>query len=119
MSSTFVAKGADGYDQYMGRWSKRLAPLFLDFAGVADGERIIDVGCGTGSLTFLIPDRAHVAIIEAIDFEPQFIEALVQAPIRGYPHGKVTPVRYLSVKTISTVLCRCSFCILYRRLNWR
>jgi trans-aconitate methyltransferase len=77
MSSTFVAKGADGYDQYMGRWSKRLAPLFLDFAGVADGERIIDVGCGTGSLTFLIPDRANVATIEAIDFEPQFVEALI------------------------------------------
>src|SRR6188508_2739439 len=69
MSSTFIAKGADGYDQYMGRWSKRLAPLFLDFAGIADGERIIDVGCGTGSLTFLIPDRADIAAIEAIDFE--------------------------------------------------
>lgn len=78
MSSTFIAKGAVGYDQYMGRWSKRLAPLFLDFAGVADGERIIDVGSGTGGLTFLIPDRANVATIEAIDFEPQFVEALIQ-----------------------------------------
>ncbi|CAN5401882.1 class I SAM-dependent methyltransferase [soil metagenome] len=78
MSSTFVAKGADGYDQYMGRWSKRLAPLFLDFAEVADGDRIIDVGCGTGSLTVLIPDRANIAAIEAIDFEEQFVEALKQ-----------------------------------------
>jgi SAM-dependent methyltransferase len=78
MSSTFIAKGADGYDQYMGRWSKRLAPLFLDFAGVADGERIIDVGCGTGSLTFLIPHRANITSIEAIDFEAQFVEALKQ-----------------------------------------
>jgi SAM-dependent methyltransferase len=79
MSSTFIAKGADGYDQYMGRWSRRLAPLFLDFAGVADGERIIDVGCGTGSLTFLIPERADISAIEAIDFEEQFIEALNQS----------------------------------------
>ena len=78
MSSTFIAKGADGYDQYMGRWSKRLAPMFLEFAEVADGERIIDVGCGTGSLTFLIPDRADIAVVEAIDFEEQFIEALKQ-----------------------------------------
>ena len=76
MSSTFIARGADGYDQYMGRWSKRLAPLFLDFAGIGDGERIIDVGCGTGSLTFLIADRADISTIEAIDFEEQFIEAL-------------------------------------------
>jgi len=76
MSSTFVSKGADGYDQYMGRWSKRLAPLFLDFAGVADGERILDVGCGTGSLTFLIPNRANVSTIEAIDYEEPFVEAV-------------------------------------------
>ena len=76
MSSNFIATSADGYDQYMGRWSRRLAPVFLDFAGVAHGERIIDVGCGTGNLTFLIPDRADISGIEAIDFEKQFIEAL-------------------------------------------
>jgi SAM-dependent methyltransferase len=78
MSSTFISKGADGYDQYMGRWSRRLAPLFLDFAGAMDGERIIDVGCGTGSLTFLIPARANISTIEAIDYEEQFVEALRQ-----------------------------------------
>jgi SAM-dependent methyltransferase len=78
MSSTFISKGADRYDQYMGRWSRRLAPLFLDFAGVADGERIIDVGCGTGSLTLLIPGRANVSTIEAIDYEQQFVDALRQ-----------------------------------------
>jgi ubiquinone/menaquinone biosynthesis C-methylase UbiE len=78
MSSTFIAKGADGYDQYMGRWSARLAPLFLDFAGAADGERIVDVGCGTGCLTFAIPARAKISAVEAIDFEEQFVEALRQ-----------------------------------------
>ncbi|MBR1092347.1 methyltransferase domain-containing protein [Bradyrhizobium manausense] len=78
MSSNFISKGAEGYDQFMGRWSKRLAPVFLEFAGAADGERIIDVGCGTGSLTFLIPDRANISTIEAIDYEEQFVEALRQ-----------------------------------------
>jgi SAM-dependent methyltransferase len=78
MPSTFISKGADAYDQYMGRWSRRLAPLFLDFAGVADGERIIDVGCGTGSLTFLIPARANISTIAAIDYEEQFVDALKQ-----------------------------------------
>ncbi len=78
MPTTFIAKGADGYDQFMGRWSARLAPLFLDFAGAADGERIVDVGCGTGNLTFLIAARANAAAIEAIDYEEQFVEALRQ-----------------------------------------
>ena len=83
MPTTFIAKGADGYDQFMGRWSARLAPLFLDFAGAADGERIVDVGCGTGSLTFLIAARANAAAIEAIDFEEQFVEALRPAKHRS------------------------------------
>ncbi len=76
MPSTFVAKGAQGYDGYMGRWSRRLAPLFLDFAGVADAESVIDVGCGTGALTFAIAERANVTEIQAIDYEEQFVDAL-------------------------------------------
>jgi ubiquinone/menaquinone biosynthesis C-methylase UbiE len=78
MASNFIAKGADGYEAFMGRWSKRLAPVFLDFAGIRDGERVLDVGCGTGSLTFSITERSDVASIEAIDFEEPFVEALRQ-----------------------------------------
>lgn len=40
----------DAYEAYMGRWSRRLAPAFLDFAGLEDGSRVLDVGTGTGSL---------------------------------------------------------------------
>src|SRR5581483_2203837 len=40
----------DAYDSYMGRWSRRLAPLFADFAGVGPGMNVLDVGCGPGAL---------------------------------------------------------------------
>jgi ubiquinone/menaquinone biosynthesis C-methylase UbiE len=74
MTSTFNVAKAAGYEQLMGRWSKRLAPLFIDFAGLADGERVLDVGCGTGSLTFALPQAANVSEVAAIDFSPVFVD---------------------------------------------
>jgi SAM-dependent methyltransferase len=41
----------DGYERFMGRWSRRLAPLFVTFAGVTEGHRVLDVGSGTGALS--------------------------------------------------------------------
>ena len=41
---------ADAYDRFMGKFSGPLAPLFCDFAGVAAGQRVLDVGCGPGAL---------------------------------------------------------------------
>ncbi|TKT78279.1 class I SAM-dependent methyltransferase [Aquamicrobium sp. LC103] len=75
MTSSFNVHNADGYDQIMGRWSRKLAPLFIDFAGVAQGENILDVGCGTGSLTFALAELPGPAAITAIDFSPVFVEA--------------------------------------------
>jgi SAM-dependent methyltransferase len=49
------------YELFMGRWSARLAPLFLRFVGIEDGQRILDVGCGTGVLT-----RAALAVGKTI-----------------------------------------------------
>jgi ubiquinone/menaquinone biosynthesis C-methylase UbiE len=74
MTSEFVVHDASGYDQLMGRWSQRLAPLFINFAGVADGERVLDVGCGTGSLTFALARAANLGEIAAIDYSPVFVK---------------------------------------------
>jgi ubiquinone/menaquinone biosynthesis C-methylase UbiE len=74
MSSSFTVRSAAGYERLMGRWSRRLAEPFIGFAGVANGERILDVGCGTGSLTFALPLAAEVSEIEAIDYSPVFVE---------------------------------------------
>ena len=72
-SSTFKASDGDGYELVMGRWSRRLAEPFLDFSGSTDGEQVLDVGCGTGSLTFALVARAKIKSICGLDFSPEYI----------------------------------------------
>jgi ubiquinone/menaquinone biosynthesis C-methylase UbiE len=79
MASSFTVRSAGGYEQLMGRWSKMLALPFIDFAGIADGERVLDVGCGNGSLTFTLPRTANVAEIVAIDYSQIFVDDVTRA----------------------------------------
>jgi ubiquinone/menaquinone biosynthesis C-methylase UbiE len=78
MASSFTVHDAAGYDQLMGRWSRTLAPAFIDFAGIAPNEKVLDVGCGTGSLTFELARRPELREITAIDYSPTFVDAAKQ-----------------------------------------
>jgi ubiquinone/menaquinone biosynthesis C-methylase UbiE len=75
MPSMFNARDAANYERLMGRWSRRLAPLFIAHAGVATGERLLEVGCGTGSLTFALPQAADIASLVAIDHSEIYLAA--------------------------------------------
>ena len=75
MISSFKVHDAAGCEQLMGRWSQKLAPLFVDFAGLADHEKILDVGCGTGSLTFALVKNADLG---EIDYSPVFVEEAIR-----------------------------------------
>ena len=75
MQSMFNARDASNYERLMGRWSRRLAPLFIEHAGIADGENLIEVGCGTGSLTFTLPQKAELAGLAAIDHSEIYLAA--------------------------------------------
>ncbi len=73
MSGTFRV-GGDAYDDFMGRYSTRLAPLFADFAGVNPGARVLDVGAGTGALSAELLTRG--ASVAAAEPSPQFVTVL-------------------------------------------
>ncbi|MCX2932459.1 class I SAM-dependent methyltransferase [Mycobacterium sp. CVI_P3] len=72
---SFVVPPED-YARFMGRYAEPLATVFARFAGVGAGDKVLDVGCGTGALT------AHLlsigADVTAIDPSPPFIEALAK-----------------------------------------
>jgi len=70
------AVAPDAYDRFMGRYSIPLAPLFADFVGVAPGQRVADVGCGTGALTAELVERLGADAVVAVDPSAPFVEAI-------------------------------------------
>jgi SAM-dependent methyltransferase len=69
------AVGADAYDRFMGRYSVPLAPQLADFASVAAGQRVLDVGCGPGALTAELVSRLGPAAVSAVDPSEPFVAA--------------------------------------------
>lgn len=62
------------YEEYMGRWSRRLAPRFVSWLRVAPRAHWLDVGCGTGSLANAICEHAQPASVVGCDPAEPFIE---------------------------------------------
>jgi SAM-dependent methyltransferase len=62
-----VFSEAQAYEHFMGRWSRRMAPLLVQFAGVHDGDTVLDVGSGTGALTAAVAKIAPSSRIVGID----------------------------------------------------
>jgi SAM-dependent methyltransferase len=69
------AVAADAYDRYMGRYSVLLSPQFAELAGVRDGQRVLDVGCGPGALTAELVGRVGAAGVAAVDPSEPFVAA--------------------------------------------
>ena len=63
----------DGYELYMGRWSRLLVPLYVAFAGVKDGHRVLDVGTGTGAVASTLEATLPRSTIVGVDPSPEFI----------------------------------------------
>jgi SAM-dependent methyltransferase len=82
MASSYTATDAVAYERLMGRWSGRLADKLIAFAGINEGDRVLDVGCGTGSMALALAARA----------EPSAIVGIGPTPGKGSPfHLPETP----------------------------
>jgi SAM-dependent methyltransferase len=66
--------GGAMYEDFMGRWSRLLAPKFVSWLGVPSGSHWLDVGCGTGALTEAICNCASPGSVLGCDPSTQFVE---------------------------------------------
>ena len=57
----------EAYERLMGRWSRRVGEIFLDWLDAPKGLRWLDVGCGNGAFTETIVARCAPSEAHGID----------------------------------------------------
>lgn len=62
-----------GYESYVGRWSRLIAPRFIEWLDPTPDARWLDVGCGTGALTEAILDTAGPRSVHGVDRSEGFL----------------------------------------------
>jgi len=62
------------YEQYVGRWSRQVAPQFLSWLKIPAGRRWLDVGCGTGALCAAIVDRCSPSSVAGVEPSEGFLK---------------------------------------------
>src|SRR3954452_10241697 len=71
---SFGPVASENYERQMGRWSRKLSPLFLDFVALeSSSKRTLDAGCGTGSLTFALAEQYAQAEIRGCDIAHELL----------------------------------------------
>lgn len=55
------------YERLMGRWSRAVGEVFLDWLALPKGLCWLDVGCGTGTFSEIVVDRCTPSSMSAID----------------------------------------------------
>jgi ubiquinone/menaquinone biosynthesis C-methylase UbiE len=86
---------AAAYERLMGRWSRAVGPVFLDWVAPPSRARWLEVGCGTGVFTELVLDSCSPASVIAVDPSTAQI-----AHARGQPTAKWVDFRVAAAQSL-------------------
>ena len=64
----------EAYEQFMGRWSRLVALQLIQLAEIHDGDSVLDVGSGTGALSFVIRGTTKAGRIVGVDPSKAYVE---------------------------------------------
>jgi SAM-dependent methyltransferase len=70
---TQLATAGEAYEPLTGRWSRMVAPRFLDWLDAGSNGRWLDVGCGTGALIQAVLDAEQPREIVGVDPSSTYI----------------------------------------------
>jgi len=90
-----------GYERFMGRWSRLLAPNYIAFAGVKNGDRVLDVGTGTGSAAAAVAAGMPASEIVGVDPSEGFIAYAQKNVTSTRAHFEVGDAQALRFKDAS------------------
>jgi SAM-dependent methyltransferase len=90
--------GADRYERYMGRWSRQVAPRFLNWLDEPHRQRWVDVACGTGSLTKTVLEIADPVSVVGIDQSAAYLDFARRSIIDARADFKVGDASALPVE---------------------
>ena len=97
VSTGYAYTDGVAYEAFLGRRSRRLAEALLEFAEFSSDGALLDVGCGTGSLTYAMAGRWPGRKVVGIDASEPFISfarSRAQGSLPVFDLGDATALPY-------------------------
>ena len=86
---------SEAYERFMGRWSRAVGALFLEWLQPPAGANWLDIGCGTGIFTELILKTCSPASVHAVDPAPAQVAHACAQPAGYGAHFSVAAAEAL------------------------